>query len=91
MKPVGEPPCCPLICPGLGFLQDAGMIPAWTGKACFCIFFTHLRLQFPPIKALLFSLRMMLFDKEGLGSSSLHYLSPPVARIAPFPVSGICL
>lgn len=51
MKPVGEPPCRPLICPGLGFLQDMGMIPAWTGKACFCIFFTHLRLQFPPIKA----------------------------------------
>ena len=56
-------------------------------------FFLHLGLELSSVKTCFpfFSLRMAIFDKEELRKSSLHYLSSPVAKIALFPISGICL
>lgn len=62
-------------------------------QGVFLYFLLHLGLQLSSIKTCFpfFSLRMVIFDKEEMRKSSLHYLSPPAAKIALFPISGICL
>ena len=62
-------------------------------QGVFLYFLLHLGLQLSSIKTCFpfFSLRMVIFDKEEMRKSSLHYLSPPVVKIALFPISGICL
>lgn len=61
-------------------------------QGVFLYFLLHLGLQLSSIKTCFpfFSLRMVIFDKEEMRKSFLHYLSPPVAKIALFPISGIC-
>lgn len=62
-------------------------------QGVFSYFLLHLGLQLSCIKTCFpfFSLWMAIFDKEELRKSSLHYLSSPVAKIALFSISGICL